>query len=446
MTRRAVLVVCDGHRSDFVDPDLTPAIHAVGSRGTRFEDHCGVFPTVTRVAASTITTGCRPGRHGLVGNLVALPNGEGRLVVRDSSQPDFRDHMRTATGRTLAEPALPQYLAEAGGAIVCSNGSAGSARFQDPGNHGFLYHRDGSFGPGAKTLSAPFSGIVAKGAPGDRVVAEYFCREVLPRGDAALSVLWLSEPDIAMHGSVLGSEEHFAAVARADSIVAMVAEVVERLRDRGDGVLLMVGSDHGQETVAAAVDVVRPLVAAGLKDSRDSDDILVVPQGSAALVYASEPGRARVPEVLAFLEEQDWTAEIFHGDGLDGAGLNRKGGLVAAFAMARLPGRNEAGVDGLTLMAEAEPGKAAPYLGKGMHGGLGDFESRPFLIASGGAFEEGRTMNEETSILDIAPTILDHLGLSADGLDGRPLQDVLSARARPAIPLPTRAAEHFQER
>lgn len=446
MAKRAVLVVCDGHRPDFINSDLTPAIHAVGARGTRFEDHCGVFPTVTRVAASTITTGCRPGRHGLVGNMVALPNGESRLVVRDSSQPDFRDHLRAATGRTLAKPALPQHLATAGGAIICSNGSAGSVRFQDPEHFGHLYHRDGCFGPGGQPLSAPLSEPVAKGAPGDRVVAEYFCQEVLPYGDAALSVLWLSEPDIAMHGTVLGSEEHLAAIARADSIVGLVSEAVDRLRERGDDVLLMVGSDHGQETVTEAIDVVRPLVEAGLKESSDSDELIVVPQGSAALVYASEQANGRVSEALAFLEEQDWTAEIFHGDGLDAAGLNHEGGLVAAFAMARLEGRNTEGVEGLTLMAEAAPGRASPYVGNGMHGGLGRFESRPFLVASGGAFDGGGPIGDETSILDIAPTILSHLDVAADGFDGRPLQDVLNKNARPAIPLPTRGAEHSRGR
>ena len=58
--------------------------------------------------------------------------------------------------------------------------------------------------------------------------------------------------------------------------------------------------------------------------------------------------------------------------------------------------------------------------GFGQHGGLGDNEQRPFLFISGGAFQPG-THHRRTSLIDIAPTVLRHLGLEAAGMDGRPL-------------------------
>ena len=47
-------------------------------------DHRAVFPSVTRVSAASIATGCHPVRHGLHGNRMALPE-EGGFKVREVS-------------------------------------------------------------------------------------------------------------------------------------------------------------------------------------------------------------------------------------------------------------------------------------------------------------------------------------------------------------------------
>jgi hypothetical protein len=58
--------------------------------------------------------------------------------------------------------------------------------------------------------------------------------------------------------------------------------------------------------------------------------------------------------------------------------------------------------------------------GFGQHGGLGKNEQRPFLFVSGGGFAPG-TYHARSSLIDIAPTVLRHLGLAPTGMDGRPL-------------------------
>ena len=58
--------------------------------------------------------------------------------------------------------------------------------------------------------------------------------------------------------------------------------------------------------------------------------------------------------------------------------------------------------------------------GFGQHGGLGANEQRPFLFVSGGGFVPG-SHRSRSSLIDIAPTVLRHLGLYAAGMDGRPL-------------------------
>ncbi len=58
--------------------------------------------------------------------------------------------------------------------------------------------------------------------------------------------------------------------------------------------------------------------------------------------------------------------------------------------------------------------------GFGQHGGLGSNEQRPFLFASGGGFFPG-IYRGRSSLIDIAPTVLRHLGLDTAEMDGRPL-------------------------
>ena len=60
--------------------------------------------------------------------------------------------------------------------------------------------------------------------------------------------------------------------------------------------------------------------------------------------------------------------------------------------------------------------------GLGQHGGLGPYETNALLCISGGGFSPGRTDHPSRTI-DIAPTVLRHLGIAFDGLDGVPLPE-----------------------
>jgi hypothetical protein len=81
----------------------------------------------------------------------------------------------------------------------------------------------------------------------------------------------------------------------------MVAAAVDAARLAGDDILLLVGSDHGHETVSGVVDIVAELVAAGLKDDAESRDVVVAPNGTAAHIYVDRAMRLGFPESAAFL-------------------------------------------------------------------------------------------------------------------------------------------------
>jgi arylsulfatase A-like enzyme len=56
-------------------------------------------------------------------------------------------------------------------------------------------------------------------------------------------------------------------------------------------------------------------------------------------------------------------------------------------------------------------------LGHGQHGGLGRYETRPCLVVSGPGVRAG-VCERPTRAVDIAPTILDFLGVARGGTDG----------------------------
>jgi len=417
--KRAVIVVCDGLRADLLTPALTPNLARLAGGGRVFAAHTGVFPSTTRVTSASIATGCLPGRHGLEGNAVALDEGNGLFPI-SAGRPDFRNRMLKARGATLLVPTLAERLAGHGGSVVFSNVSAGAAHFQDPDGHGFVYHRQGSYGPGRIAVADGDRLDVTHDGDGDAAMTERFCDGVLGRRRPALAVLWLCEPDHTQHGHPLGSTEHRLAVAGADACAARVARTVTALERDGDDIITVYCSDHGHETVDAVIPLDDLLIEAGLKEGAGSSDVVVASNGLSAGIYVSDAARGRVPAIVAFLRAQDWAGEVFSGPGLAAAGLRADTALAVSVTTAKSAAANAHGIPGLSpAIADSLPGESR--VGCGQHGGLGPFEQSPFLFVVGGGFAAGTRSAVPTAPMDIAPTILRHFGLPADGMDGRPL-------------------------
>src|ERR1039458_2458126 len=234
---RVVVVILDGLRRDFVDAVRTPNLHRFAARATSFAAHRSAFPSATRCVSATFATGCHPARHGLQGNAMVLLEA-GVLVPHDAGLPGFLQHKRAVTGQALAEPTLAERLAPHGGAVIFSNVSPGAAYAHDPDGFGNLHHRAGSFAPG-RVAAGRLEGTLD--AAGGRAMTAR---------RPALALLWCAEPDHIQHDQPLGSPEHLAVLAEADRHAGAVIDAVDRLRRDGDEVLLIVGSDHGHETVS----------------------------------------------------------------------------------------------------------------------------------------------------------------------------------------------------
>lgn len=414
--RMAVLVVCDGLRADLVDADTAPTLARLRDAGTWFANFRGVFPSTTRTSAASIATGCRPASHGLLGNTMVIDEGSGPACL-SAGKPDFLDRLRRATGRALGRPTLHERVASLGPAVAMSNVSPGAAYVHDPEGAGYVFHRSGSFGPGRRPL--PDALAIAVGAEGDRVMTQRFCDEVLERRQPPYALLWLSEPDHTGHHAPLGSPEHRQAIGEADGNVARVLARVGRLDPDGTRILLAVCSDHGMQTIRRRIDVTAMLVAAGLKSSADSGDVIVAPQGTSVIIHVAARARIRIPAIVRWLRSQDFAGLVVEGEALAGLGLRGEGTLAIAVSLAGDDEENAFGVRGRSDVAENALGGES-LVGHGQHGGLGDYEQRPFLVVRGAGFGHGTNRGAAT-LIDLAPTLLRHLGLPADGVEGSAL-------------------------
>jgi len=260
---------------------------------------------------------------------------------------------------------------------------------------------------------------VSKGAAGDDAATQRFCEQVLRRRAPAVATLWLSEPDYTGHHTPLGSPAHRKAIASADNNVRRVAETVAAFDLSGERILFIVGSDHGMETVDDTIDLDGLLVDAALKRSPTSSDVVVAPNGTAALLYFAEPSGGLVAQVARFLETQEWVGRAFVGSKLAVAGLPTNSPMQIALSLKPDERANPHGVPGHSHIVRdsLEPKDCTGF---GQHGGLGNNEQRPFLFVSGGGFQPG-THHQRSSLIDIAPTVLRHLDLAANGMDGHAL-------------------------
>ncbi len=402
-----------------IQPEWTPQLARMRPHMRTFQRHRSVFPSTTRTTAASIATGCLPKKHGLEGNCVALDDGSG-LKAFSVGPADFRDKLRAVTGQTLRVPTLSERLKDHGGAAIYSNVSPGAAYFHDPDGYGHVFHRAGSFGPGLTAITDDRHQVISHDSAGDLDLTQRFCREVLEAPPYAYGVLWICDPDHTQHATALGSPAHLESLAAADACAGLVFDRVQELNAQGEDILLMVGSDHGHETVSGVLALSDILVDAGFKQGAGSSDLVVASNGLSANIYLSDDAKSRLPDLIPFLWGIDAIDQVFAGENLGRLGHRTDGALAIAVTTKRNNETNDFGIAGMSIAVQ-DPLHKDTHLGCGQHGGLGPFEQHPFLMGFGGGFQADSSHGQATSAIDLAPTVLRHLNLDWDGMDGTPL-------------------------
>lgn len=429
--QRVLLVVFDGLRPDMITPVLMPNLTRFRARSADFPLSRTVFPSETRVAVSSLVTGCHPGRHGLVAN--AFISRQAGPV--QTAKLDHLDRLAASRGgRLLERPSLGERLAAAGRRMtVISTASPGATRLlnhraAELGHVTLSAHGSGATQPPEAMAAAVAKvGPVPEGAapntPRMHWAATVLLDHVIPDLDPDLAVLWFSDPDSTWHYRGIGTPEGVAALAGADAAFARVLDWVDaEPAERRPQVVVM--SDHGHVTTREKIDA--PMFVRDRFGEQDHQ-----PGYSGGISLPGDDPR-QLAEVAEWLLDQPWCGQVFTRGGDGRAGLvtgsfDRR--LVACdhpdapdlyYCMATDDGLDAHGVDGGCFFHNAIP------VGGSMHGGLHPRELANVLIVGGGGARAGYASPLPAGTVDVAPTILRHLGIADDGgMDGRVLAEAL---------------------
>jgi predicted AlkP superfamily pyrophosphatase or phosphodiesterase len=439
-----LVIVVDGLRPDYVTPEVMPRLFRLGQRGIVFNAHHSVFPTVTRVNASSLVTGAYPETHGLLGNTIYIPSVDAARGL-DTAERDNLERVARAEGRLLTAPTLGELLQRSGMRLLgVSSGSTGSAFLL---NHtvsgGAIVHTDYTLPPslGAE-VAATLGPVPAHATPNDaqnqRAIDAYL-KIGLDTIRPDVTLMWLNDPDGTAHENGIGAPITRTSLSLVDGGIGRIEDT---LRAKGllDKTNIIVTSDHGFSTHTGEFKL-ESLVEPFARPMADGSKDIAVAEGAVYLRGSRDP--ARVNEIVAALQRRPEVGAIFTRPAAAGGREGVAPGTLS-FELARwnharsgdilvsanwTDSANSAGFAGTTTQA-----------GVAGHGSSSPFDIHNTLIAAGPDFRERATSDVPTANVDIAPTLLRLLGLSAAAsMTGRVIEEGLR-NGRPAPPV-SRSAE-----
>jgi arylsulfatase A-like enzyme len=410
-----------------------PNLSAFAAGGVTFANHHSVFPTVTRVNASSMVTGMNPGEHGLTGN---------RLVIRDFDPDKHMGALEPELSRVakaglpvLLAPTLGQVLARHGKEYVAIGvGTSGNAYLHNPtaeDSGGATIHptfalpRDlhesliDRFGPWPDEAQPNTSRL----AHAMRIMTEY----VLPERMPGAALIWSSEPDKSHHSAGVGSSLGDTAIKEADG---QFGDLMQCLRETGraEDTDVFVVSDHGYSTISEIVPVEALVKEAGFPSGGGPGGVIVAQNGGAVLFYTMPGDMGTAQCLAAWLMAQPWCGTVTASEVVSGIPGTLPASLVGIEGP-RAPEltmsfrwestANEAGYHGMAYSTDGKPGT-------GQHGSMSRHEMHNILFASGPSFRSGLKLETPSGNLDLTPTILKVLSISGhEGMHGRVLEEAL---------------------
>lgn len=415
-SRTHLVIVVDGLRPDYVTLDVMPRLTRLGQRGMTFKAHHSVFPTVTRVNASSFVTGAYPETHGLLGNVIYIPSvNETRGL--DTGQRENLEAVGRAEGGLLTAPTLGEVLTKAGKRLlVASSGSSGAALLL---NHtvgaGAIVHpefiRPAELVP---RVAAAIGPAPAKQIPNDvqnQYAIDAYLKFGLDHLHPDVTLMWLNDPDGTAHAKGMDAEVTRRALALVD---AGIGRIEDALREKGllDHTNIIVTSDHGFSTHTGTLRL-QELVAPFARKLSDGSSDLVVAEGAIYLRQGNDP--ARVAAIVEALQRRPEVGAIFTQAAVRGSSA----GVVPGTLSLEIARGNHARSGQVLVSANWTDEAKGRYRGTTTQGGVaGHGASSPFdihntLIAAGPDFRERAASDVPTGNVDLAPTLLHLLGVPA---------------------------------
>lgn len=423
-----LVIVVDGLRPDYVTKDVMPRLTRLGQRGIVFTAHHSVFPTVTRVNASSFVTGSYPETHGIMGNTIYVPSASATRTFDTGERQDL-EAVERAEGQLLTAPTLGEILKANGRTLLAvSSGSTGGVYLLNhTGSGAGLIHTDYAKPAEltAKVVSVlgPPPAHETPNDPQNQRAFDAYLKLGVDDLRPDVTIMWINDPDGTAHANGIGAPLTKKSLSLVD---AGIGRVEDGLRQRGllDSTNIIVTSDHGFSTETGGLDLAT-VVAPFSKKLDDGSNDIVVAEGA---IHLRQTDSARVSDIVAALQKRPEVGAIFTRSGAGGTlpfsvarwDHKRAGDiLVSANWTART---NEFGYKGTTTQK-----------GVAGHGSSSPYDIHNTLIAAGPDFRERATSGVATANVDIAPTLLRLLGITPPPtMTGRVIEEGLRGGSAPS--------------
>jgi phosphonoacetate hydrolase len=418
---RIVIAAFDGLQPSQVTPERMPIVSGLADNGVRFQHNHASFPTVTRGNSTSLMTGVTPGKHGLTANKSIFPEFSKTEVV-DALVPQLPEINRLNDGKLLLVPTLGELIsADDLKWVSVVGGTSGNAYVQHPNADKFgdvvIHHEFTNPPEHHATIVDRFGVWPPKQAPAAELVER----------TADVLMVWFPEPDTSQHAFGIDSPEARAMYTLADLQLGRILDAIagDSPKDSPD---IFVVSDHGYSTIDSVIDVHSELADAGFGPGSGDDHVVIAENGGSVLLYMPTNSDDLTDRLLDWLNAQEWVGAV--ATGLPNSGDKE------------YPAMREIGLEGprspdiAIAMRSTATGFPAPLarsgataggkIGVGSHGGSSPAELHNTLIASGPSFLSGLRSEMASGNIDVAPTILELLGLTQpDHFDGRVLHEAL---------------------
>jgi len=451
--RHVVVVIWDGMRPDFVTEQNTPTLWKLAREGVTFRNHHAVYTSATMVNGTAMTTGVYPGKNGIIANHVYRPDVDPHHAVDVELPPTVKKGDELSGGKYIAVPTIAELVQRAGArSLIAAAKTVGLLLDRHP-QHDSATLVAGKALPGVALdpiteKLGPFpSAHLQQDSWTTKALVEVLWKDGLP----AFSMLWLGEPDLTEHQTAPGALTALAAIKSADENLSAVLSALDERKARGTTNVFVV-SDHGFSTIRRSNDLRKILNEAGFAATTEFNgepkpgDIMLAGNGGSVLFYVIGHDETTTRRLVEFLQQSDFAGVIFTKQPMDGtfsldqANIQNDHAPDVVMAFRWEPSKNQFGVPG---MIDADWQRPA---GKGTHATLSRFDMHNTLIAAGPDFKRGETDDLPSGNVDLAPTILQILGIKLSSkMDGRILSEAMTAAMPLAKPETKRieSAKHF---
>ncbi len=453
-----IVLVIDGFRPDSITNEVTPNLFRLKQEGVWGENNHSVFPTVTRVNASSISTGTVPAAHGIVSNTMYVEGVDSKPF----DTANYKNLLKLAEisgGRTLAVKTMGEALQEAGVPFVSiSSGSSGGGFLTNPmGPSGTGVLINGGFEDGHRAafpdkvdreIQQRF-GIVKsdEGSSSllwaERVLREYVLPELRPR----VIIDWVTEPDGTQHRFGVGSPEAIGALKTMDQQVGLLVATLRQL-NLESAADIIVTADHGFAGEPDPVDLNAAIQATG-----KASDIIAANNGASTFLYAKNHDPETIRSLVYQLQKTDgvdlifsasqqpksnavqcrpgqdhgWVSGTFSLELIDQCRASRGADIIVTYRWSSDP--NAFGVPGLQRIATTDPRRGVP--GRSGHGGLNPWMIHTPLILWGRDFKRQTVIHAPVANFDIAPTVLALEDIKApDSMSGRVIAEAFARQSK----------------